>query len=236
MASRDRGAALGFAIVNWNITLGGAIAMGAHRSSLREDSQFPRTSYSPFPPSRPSRLNGIQIWTRFLHTSSNACLSPSRASIFFFLLSAFNLFLLLVALMPYGRQDYARFQADLDKYKDDFPSVSREDGSSILYYSRNLELARARTHNALEAQRDLESLQTSLDVEAGRRAWTRVLQVLDVPDSSLEEQIEEWRSSGGSITQALAALLPSAPIIYRLPRRRRHRRSPSRAFPPTPLA
>lgn len=25
--------------VNWNITLGGAIAMGAHRSSLREDSQ-----------------------------------------------------------------------------------------------------------------------------------------------------------------------------------------------------
>lgn len=26
-------------LVNWNITIGGAIAMGAHRSSLREDSQ-----------------------------------------------------------------------------------------------------------------------------------------------------------------------------------------------------
>ncbi|KAJ6540523.1 hypothetical protein B0H19DRAFT_1077929 [Mycena capillaripes] len=38
---QDRGAALGFTLgaVNWNITLGGAIAMGAHRSSLREDSQ-----------------------------------------------------------------------------------------------------------------------------------------------------------------------------------------------------
>ncbi|KAJ7779495.1 hypothetical protein DFH07DRAFT_509204 [Mycena maculata] len=34
-----RGAALGYTLVNWNITLGGAIAMGAHRSSLREDSQ-----------------------------------------------------------------------------------------------------------------------------------------------------------------------------------------------------
>ncbi|KAJ6479535.1 hypothetical protein C8R47DRAFT_1219084 [Mycena vitilis] len=36
---QDRGAALGYTLVNWNITLGGAIAMGAHRSSLREDSQ-----------------------------------------------------------------------------------------------------------------------------------------------------------------------------------------------------
>ncbi|KAJ7085118.1 hypothetical protein B0H15DRAFT_378094 [Mycena belliarum] len=36
---QDRGAALGFTLVNWNITIGGAVAMGAHRSSLREDSQ-----------------------------------------------------------------------------------------------------------------------------------------------------------------------------------------------------
>ncbi|KAJ7453026.1 hypothetical protein B0H11DRAFT_2072313, partial [Mycena galericulata] len=36
---QERGAALGYTLVNWNITLGGAIAMGAHRSSLREDSQ-----------------------------------------------------------------------------------------------------------------------------------------------------------------------------------------------------
>ncbi|KAK6995797.1 Fad fmn-containing dehydrogenase [Favolaschia claudopus] len=36
---QDHGAALGYTLVNWNITLGGAIAMGAHRSSLREDSQ-----------------------------------------------------------------------------------------------------------------------------------------------------------------------------------------------------
>ncbi|KAJ7107901.1 hypothetical protein C8R44DRAFT_320719 [Mycena epipterygia] len=36
---QQRGAALGYTLVNWNITLGGAIAMGAHRSSLREDSQ-----------------------------------------------------------------------------------------------------------------------------------------------------------------------------------------------------
>ncbi|KAF9063301.1 hypothetical protein BDP27DRAFT_1335287 [Rhodocollybia butyracea] len=35
----ERGAALGYTLVNWNITIGGAIAMGAHRSSLREDSQ-----------------------------------------------------------------------------------------------------------------------------------------------------------------------------------------------------
>ncbi|KAL0960536.1 hypothetical protein HGRIS_005574 [Hohenbuehelia grisea] len=34
-----RGAALGYTLVNWNITIAGAIAMGAHRSSLREDSQ-----------------------------------------------------------------------------------------------------------------------------------------------------------------------------------------------------
>ncbi|KAJ7599845.1 hypothetical protein C8J56DRAFT_2065 [Mycena floridula] len=35
----DRGAALGYTLVNWNITIAGAIAMGAHRSSLKEDSQ-----------------------------------------------------------------------------------------------------------------------------------------------------------------------------------------------------
>ncbi|THU82670.1 FAD-binding domain-containing protein [Dendrothele bispora CBS 962.96] len=35
----ERGAALGYTLVNWNITIAGAIAMGAHRSSLREDSQ-----------------------------------------------------------------------------------------------------------------------------------------------------------------------------------------------------
>jgi hypothetical protein len=172
----------------------------------------------------------------FLHTSS---VTPTCYNFFFFFLilslllvgELLSILVLLVAesqlaLMPYGRQDYARFQADLDRYKHDFPSVSREDGSSILYYSRNLELARARTQNALEAQRDLESLQTSSDVEAGRRAWSRVLQVLDVPDSSLEEQKEEWRSSGGSITQALAALLPSAPDYLSSP--------PSP--PPPPLA
>ncbi|KAK1227598.1 hypothetical protein PQX77_009398 [Marasmius sp. AFHP31] len=34
----DRGAALGYTLVNWNITVAGAMAMGAHRSSLREDS------------------------------------------------------------------------------------------------------------------------------------------------------------------------------------------------------
>ncbi|KAJ6556979.1 hypothetical protein DFH09DRAFT_1037608 [Mycena vulgaris] len=36
---KDRGAALGYTLVNWNITIAGAVAMGAHRSSLREDSQ-----------------------------------------------------------------------------------------------------------------------------------------------------------------------------------------------------
>ncbi|KAF8148240.1 hypothetical protein B0H34DRAFT_668792, partial [Crassisporium funariophilum] len=34
-----RGASLGYTLVNWNISLGGAMAMGAHRSSLGEDSQ-----------------------------------------------------------------------------------------------------------------------------------------------------------------------------------------------------
>ena len=31
-------ASMGYTLVNWNITLAGAVAMGAHRSSLREDS------------------------------------------------------------------------------------------------------------------------------------------------------------------------------------------------------
>ncbi|PKS12439.1 hypothetical protein jhhlp_000645 [Lomentospora prolificans] len=34
----DRGASIGYTLVNWNITLAGAAAMGAHRSSFREDS------------------------------------------------------------------------------------------------------------------------------------------------------------------------------------------------------
>lgn len=33
-----RGASMGYTLVNWNITLAGAVAMGAHRSSLREAS------------------------------------------------------------------------------------------------------------------------------------------------------------------------------------------------------
>jgi FAD/FMN-containing dehydrogenase len=33
-----RGASVGYALVNWNITLAGSVAMGAHRSSLKEDS------------------------------------------------------------------------------------------------------------------------------------------------------------------------------------------------------
>ena len=33
-----RGASLGYALVNWNMTIAGSVAMGAHRSSLREDS------------------------------------------------------------------------------------------------------------------------------------------------------------------------------------------------------
>ena len=32
------GASMGYTLVNWNITLAGSIAMGAHRSSLKEDS------------------------------------------------------------------------------------------------------------------------------------------------------------------------------------------------------
>ncbi|KIY68435.1 FAD-binding domain-containing protein [Cylindrobasidium torrendii FP15055 ss-10] len=36
---QDRDAALGYTLVNWNITIAGAVAMGAHRSSLGEDSQ-----------------------------------------------------------------------------------------------------------------------------------------------------------------------------------------------------
>lgn len=34
----ERGASVGYTLVNWNITLAGSVAMGAHRSSLREDS------------------------------------------------------------------------------------------------------------------------------------------------------------------------------------------------------
>ncbi|KAF2450915.1 FAD/FMN-containing dehydrogenase [Karstenula rhodostoma CBS 690.94] len=34
----ENGASVGYTLVNWNITLAGSIAMGAHRSSLREDS------------------------------------------------------------------------------------------------------------------------------------------------------------------------------------------------------
>ncbi|KAK0749380.1 hypothetical protein B0T18DRAFT_436927 [Schizothecium vesticola] len=34
----ERGASVGYALTNWNITFGGAVAMGAHRSSLREAS------------------------------------------------------------------------------------------------------------------------------------------------------------------------------------------------------
>ncbi|OJD29500.1 fad fmn-containing dehydrogenase [Diplodia corticola] len=34
----ERGATVGYALVNWNITLAGSVAMGAHRSSLREES------------------------------------------------------------------------------------------------------------------------------------------------------------------------------------------------------
>ncbi|KAF1955276.1 FAD/FMN-containing dehydrogenase [Byssothecium circinans] len=34
----ERGASVGYTLVNWNITLAGSIAMGAHRSSLRNDS------------------------------------------------------------------------------------------------------------------------------------------------------------------------------------------------------
>lgn len=34
----ERGASVGYTLVNWNITLAGSVAMGAHRSSIREDS------------------------------------------------------------------------------------------------------------------------------------------------------------------------------------------------------
>ncbi|KAL4949701.1 hypothetical protein BDW69DRAFT_69929 [Aspergillus filifer] len=34
----DNGASAGYTLVNWNITLAGCVAMGAHRSSIREDS------------------------------------------------------------------------------------------------------------------------------------------------------------------------------------------------------
>jgi FAD/FMN-containing dehydrogenase len=34
----ERGASMGYTLVNWNMTIAGAIAMGAHRSSLREAS------------------------------------------------------------------------------------------------------------------------------------------------------------------------------------------------------
>lgn len=34
----ERGASAGYTLVNWNITLAGCVAMGAHRSSLKEDS------------------------------------------------------------------------------------------------------------------------------------------------------------------------------------------------------
>ncbi|KAK4673671.1 hypothetical protein QC763_113120 [Podospora pseudopauciseta] len=34
----DRGASVGYTLTNWNISFGGSVAMGAHRSSIREDS------------------------------------------------------------------------------------------------------------------------------------------------------------------------------------------------------
>ena len=34
----ERGASVGYTLTNWNITFGGSVAMGAHRSSLREES------------------------------------------------------------------------------------------------------------------------------------------------------------------------------------------------------
>lgn len=34
----DNGASMGYTLVNWNITMAGAVAMGGHRSSLREES------------------------------------------------------------------------------------------------------------------------------------------------------------------------------------------------------
>jgi FAD/FMN-containing dehydrogenase len=34
----ERNASMGYTLVNWNITMAGAVAMGGHRSSIREDS------------------------------------------------------------------------------------------------------------------------------------------------------------------------------------------------------
>lgn len=34
----ERNASIGYTLVNWNISMAGAVAMGAHRSSIREDS------------------------------------------------------------------------------------------------------------------------------------------------------------------------------------------------------
>ncbi len=34
----ERGASVGYTLTNWNITFGGSVAMGAHRSSIREES------------------------------------------------------------------------------------------------------------------------------------------------------------------------------------------------------
>lgn len=34
----ERGASVGYTLTNWNISFGGSVAMGAHRSSIREDS------------------------------------------------------------------------------------------------------------------------------------------------------------------------------------------------------
>ena len=34
----EQGASMGYTLVNWNISLAGSVAMGAHRSSIREDS------------------------------------------------------------------------------------------------------------------------------------------------------------------------------------------------------
>jgi FAD/FMN-containing dehydrogenase len=34
----ERGASVGYTLTNWNISFGGSVAMGAHRSSIREES------------------------------------------------------------------------------------------------------------------------------------------------------------------------------------------------------
>ncbi|KAH8822612.1 hypothetical protein DL96DRAFT_1698141 [Flagelloscypha sp. PMI_526] len=41
-----RGASLTYTLVNWNISIGGAVAMGAHRSSLKEESQVSAAALS----------------------------------------------------------------------------------------------------------------------------------------------------------------------------------------------